>query len=132
MTSLSHAVVWIDHAQARVLHFDGDTSRVQVVLPEGGTPHLHHKANSSDSGHLPENQVYLHAVGQALAGADSVLVTGPANAKVDRMKHIARHDPLLLAKVSEVQTVDHPSDGQLLELARRHFRLTDGGAASPA
>ena len=127
MTSQLRAIVWIDHAQARVIRFDGDTSTTSVIHPEGGTPHLHHKANSIDDGHLPENQVYLHAVGKAIAGVDSVLVAGPANAKLELMKHLARHDPLLLDKVSGVQTVDHPTDGQLLDMGRRHFKMQDRG-----
>jgi stalled ribosome rescue protein Dom34 len=125
------AIVWIDHAQARVIVFDRDISSTRVIHPEGGTPHLHHKANSIDDGHLPENQAFLHAVGQAIAGVDAVLIAGPANAKLELMKHLARHDPLLLEKVSGVQTVDHPTDGQLLDIGRRHFRLNDRGRVQP-
>ena len=129
MTSRFRAVVWIDHAQARVIRFDDESSATQVIHPEGGTPHLHHKANSIDAGHVAEDQAYLHAVSQVIAGVESVLVAGPANAKLELMKHLARHDPLLLEKVSGVQTVDHPTDGQLLALARRHFRKIDRGLA---
>jgi hypothetical protein len=132
ITSQMRAIVWIDHAQARVIRFDSEASSTSVIHPVGGTPHLHHKANSIDDGHLPENQAYLHAVGQAIAGVESVLVAGPANAKLELMKHLARHDPLLLEKVSGVQTVDHPTDGQLLDLGRRHFRLSDRGLVQPA
>ena len=127
MTTSFRAIVWIDHAQARVIRFDSDTASTRVIHPAGGTPHLHHKANAVDDGHLPENQAYLHAVGQAIAEVDAVLVAGPANAKLELMKHLARHDPLLLDKVSGVQTVDHPTDGQLLDLGRRHFRMSDRG-----
>jgi hypothetical protein len=132
MAALLHAIVWIDHAQARMIQFDGETSSTHVIRPAGGTPHLHHKANSIDAGHVAENQAYLHAVGQAIAGAGSVLVAGPANAKLELMKHIARHDPLLMEKVSGVQTVDHLTDGQLLDLGRRHFRLSDRGLVQPS
>jgi hypothetical protein len=41
------------------------------------------------------------------------------------MTHVARHDPELLEKVSSVKTVDHPTDGQLLDLGRRYFKATD-------
>jgi len=132
MTTHLQAIVWIDHAQARVIRFDGDISSTRVIHPEGGTPHLHHKANSIDDGHLPENQAYLHAVGQAISDVAAVLVAGPANAKLELMKHLARHDPQLLEKVSGVQTVDHPSDGQLLDLGRRHFKQSDRGLVRPA
>lgn len=129
MTTHPRAILWIDHAMAKVIGFDGETSISTVIRPEGGTPHLHHKANSIDDGHLPENQRYFHAVGQAIAGAHQVLIAGPANAKLELMKHLSRHDPMLLEKVSGVQTVDHPTDGQLLDLGRRHFRLLDRGLA---
>jgi stalled ribosome rescue protein Dom34 len=125
----SHAIVWIDHAQARVIALTSETPAARVIHPIGGTPHLHHKANSIDAGHLAEDQTYLHAVGQALAKFDFVLVAGPANAKLELMKHIARHDPQLLSKVTAVQAADHPTDGQLLDLGRRHFSLNDGASA---
>jgi stalled ribosome rescue protein Dom34 len=125
MASPSHAIVWIDHAQARVILFDRETSSTHVIHPEGGTPHLHHRANSVDDGHAAEDQHYLHAVGQALKDVDAALVAGPANAKLELLKHIARHDPLLMEKVSGMETADHPTDGQLLDHARRHFRLND-------
>jgi hypothetical protein len=129
MTFQFRAVLWIDHAQARLIRVDGEALTTSVIHPSGGTPHLHHKAHAIDSGHLPENQSYLHAVARAIAGAESVLVTGPANAKLEFMKHLERHDPQLVAKVSEVRTVDHPSDGELLDLARRHFAQVDRGLA---
>jgi stalled ribosome rescue protein Dom34 len=123
------AIVWIDHSQARLIQFDDETSVTHVIHPEGGTPHLHHKANAIDDGHAPENQAYFHAVGKALASLDEVLLTGPANAKTELMKHLHRHDPALQKKVSAIQTVDHPTDGQLLDLGRRYFRLIDRGVA---
>lgn len=128
----ARAIVWIDHAQARLIQFDGETSVTHVIRPDGGTPHLHHKANAIDDGHEPENQMYFHAVGKALATVSAVLVTGPANAKTELMKHLGRHDPVLLKKVSAIQTVDHPTDGQLLDLGRRYFRLIDRGLVPPS
>jgi hypothetical protein len=127
MPSKTRAIVWIDHAQARMIKLDDDTWVTNVIRPQGGTPHLHHKANSIDDGHAPENQAYFHAVGKALEGVGAVLVTGPANAKTELMKHITRHDPALLGKVSAIQTVDHPTDGQLVDLARHHFASIDRG-----
>jgi hypothetical protein len=78
MTAQPLAIIWIDHAQARVIRFGPESSSLSVIHPAGGTPHLHHKANSVDSGHRAEDQAYLHDVGQALAGIDSALVAGPA------------------------------------------------------
>jgi hypothetical protein len=127
MPFTTRAIIWIDHAQARMIKFNADTCVTEVIRPEGGTPHLHHKAHAIDDGHAPENQAYFHAVSKALESVSAVLVTGPANAKTELVKHIARHDPALLDKVSAIRTVDHPTDGQLLDLARHHFGLIDRG-----
>jgi hypothetical protein len=54
-----------------------------------------------------------------------VLITGPANAKLELIKHIHQHDPALMKKIVGVETVDHPSDGQLVAYARRYMPATD-------
>ena len=57
--------------------------------------------------------------------AQEILVVGPANAKIEFIKHLDAHAHDLKKKVVAVETVDHPSDGQLLEYARKHFRPID-------
>jgi stalled ribosome rescue protein Dom34 len=119
-----HAVVWIDHAEAHVMHFSREDVEKKLVH---GKPHrhLHHKKNAQSSGHEPEDQAYYHKVAEALQGAEEILVVGPANAKTELVKHLNAHDPALGKKVVAVETVDHPSDGQLLAYARKHFRAID-------
>ena len=53
------------------------------------------------------------------------LVTGPAHAKTEMIKHISQHDPALMKKIVGVETVDHPSDGQLVAHARHYFKAED-------
>ena len=68
---------------------------------------------------------YYHEIAQALRGTAEILITGPANAKQELVKHLQEHDKAVAACVSAVQTLDHPSDGQLLAHARKHFRAAD-------
>lgn len=119
-----HAVVWIDHTEAHVLHFTREDVEKKLVH---GKPErqIHTKANAQSSGHAAENQAYYHKVAEALAGAQEILVVGPANAKTEFVKHLNAHDPELGKMVVAVETVDHPSDGQLLAYARKHFRAID-------
>jgi hypothetical protein len=42
-----HAVVWIDHRQARVFRFNGSDADKLVVDPDNPVRTLHHKVNSS-------------------------------------------------------------------------------------
>src|SRR5262249_10598551 len=120
-----HAVIWIDHHEARVFHFSPTDVERLVLHPDHPTKHIHHKANSIGRGHAAEDHAFLQAVAQSIADAGAVLVTGPANAKTELIKHISQHDPTLMKIIVGVETVDHPSDGQLVAYARRYFKAED-------
>jgi stalled ribosome rescue protein Dom34 len=120
-----HAVVWIDHHEARVFHFGATDIERLVLHPKDPVRHIHHKANSIGSGHAAEDEHFLHSVAQAIADAGAVLITGPANAKTELIKHIHHHDPQLMKIVVGIETVDHPSDGQLVAHARQYFKAED-------
>jgi hypothetical protein len=125
VTEHYHAVVWIDHHEARVFHFNPTEVDKLVLHPHNPTKHIHHKANSIGSGHAAEDHAFLQAVADALAGAGAVLITGPASAKTELVKHIHRHDPKMMNAITAVETIDHPSDGALLAYARKYFHGSD-------
>ena len=120
-----HAAVWIDHHEARVFHFSPSDVETLVLRPDHPTKHIHHKANSIGSGHAAEDQNFLEAVAQSIADAGAVLITGPANAKTELIKHISQRDPQLMKKIAGVETVDHPSNAQLVAYARHYFKAED-------
>ena len=120
-----HAVVWIDHHEARVFHFNPTDVERLVLHPDHPTRHIHHKANAIGSGHAAEDEDFLHAVAQAITDAGAVLITGPANAKNELVKHIHHHDPKLMNVIAGVETVDHPSDAELVAHARHYLKVTD-------
>jgi stalled ribosome rescue protein Dom34 len=120
-----HAVIWIDHREARVFHFSPTEVERLVLHPDHPTRHIHHKANSIGSGHAPADQEYLHAVTESIADAGAVLIAGPANAKTQLVEHIRLHDPSLAKAIAGVETVDHPSDAQLVAHARKYLAATD-------
>ena len=55
-----HAVVWIDHHQARIYHFNAEDIEALRVLPENPHVHLHHHRGSITDGHAQEDQHYYH------------------------------------------------------------------------
>ena len=120
-----HAVIWIDHREARVFHFNPTDVDKLVLHPDHPTKHIHHKANSIGSGHVSADKEFLHAVVELVADAGAVLIIGPANTKNDLVKHIHEHDPRLMKIIAGVETVDHPSDGELVAHARHYFTATD-------
>jgi hypothetical protein len=105
-----HAVIWIEKL---VLH------------PDHPTKHIHHKANAIGSGHAETDDDFLHAVAASVADAGAVLITGPANTKAQLVAHIDKHDPALMKTIAGVETVDHPSDAELVAFARHYLAVSD-------
>jgi stalled ribosome rescue protein Dom34 len=122
MSGHFHAVVWIDHHEARIFHFSASESDVVVVHPQHPVRHIHHKANTIGSGHAAEDHAFLQQVADALVDAGAILVTGPANEKTVLINHIEQHAPALKAKIKGVEALDHPTDGEILALARKFFK----------
>ena len=125
MTEHYHAVVWIDHHEARIYEFNASDVTRTTVHSSHPHQHIHHKANARDSGHAPVDEGFLEGVTQALMGAGAILITGPANAKKELAGYIQREHPDVGKRISGVETLDHPSDGELLALARRFFKADD-------
>jgi stalled ribosome rescue protein Dom34 len=120
-----HAVIWIDHREARVFHFSPSDVEKLVLHADNPSRHIHHKANSIGSGHAQPDQGYLRAVTESVSDAGAVLITGPANAKTELVEYIRLHDPKLTKVIAGVETVDHPSDAQLVAYARKYLVATD-------
>lgn len=123
--SFKHAVVWIDNREAHVIHFNAETSDAEVIKTQSKHPHLHHHAGTLGSGNVTNDEHYLHAVTQGIADAQEVLVVGPGSAKLKLLKHIHGHDPKVTEKIVGVETVDHPTDPQLLAFAKKYFVKVD-------
>jgi stalled ribosome rescue protein Dom34 len=93
-----------------------------MLHPEHATRHIHHKTHSIGSGHAAEDQDFFQRVEDAIVDAGAVLVTGPANAKTELVKHIEQHARALSAKIVGVATLDHPTDNEILAMARSYFK----------
>ena len=112
------------------MHISPDDVESSVVRPANPHRKLHHKrgmdkGGAVGSGRAPEDQQFYHEVVEALNGAQEILIVGPASAKLHLLKHIHSHDPSLSDKVIGVETIDHPSDAQLVAYARKYFKAAD-------
>lgn len=67
----------------------------------------------------------MHEVVEAVASANEILIVGPSSAKLELMKHMVKHDANIASKVVGIETVDHPSDAQLLAYAKKSFTRID-------
>jgi hypothetical protein len=123
-TGPHHALVWIDHHEARVYRFASEVSQSthHIIRDERSPAHLHHKANSIGSGHAAVSHAYLETVAMDILDARAILIVGPSSAKHELYKHIERHHPALLSLIVGVEPLDHPGDGPLLAHAAKSFR----------
>ena len=120
-----HAVVWLDHAEAHVMQISPDDVEKSIVYPVNPHIHLHSRRGTLGSGRQAEDTDYYHAIVEALKGAQEILVVGPAQAKLQLIKHIHAHDHAMVDKVVGVETVDHPTDAQVVAYARKYFVAKD-------
>jgi stalled ribosome rescue protein Dom34 len=121
MSNYIHALVWIDHREAKVFHFDAENSQEVIVRNSHAHQNLHHKANSGDSGHVPVDKEYLRRVVAEVAAAGAILIVGPGSAKTELRTYALRDRPDVASKISAVETLDHPTDRQLLAFGRKFF-----------
>ena len=120
-----HAVIWLDHSEAHVFHFTPDDVEKLTAQSTNPRPHQHHKRGSTGSGNAKEDHAYFEHVTGLLKGAQEILVVGPAKAKLDLIKHIHKHHQDMVPKIAGVETLDHPTDGQLVAYARKYFHAKD-------
>jgi stalled ribosome rescue protein Dom34 len=120
-----HAIVWLDHAEAKVFAFNADDVDVTVLHPHEHKAHIHHKANSIGSGKAATDPEYLHQIAQALNTAGEILIVGPGSTKLELIRHLQKHDPAVEKKVIGIETVDHPTDKQIVAHARKYFGAAD-------
>jgi hypothetical protein len=120
-----HAVIWIDHHEARVLHFNADDADEKVLHPDHPASSLHHKAGTPGGHRELEDQRFLESVARAVVGAGAVLIVGPSSEKNELVKHIKRYHPEMTIRIEGVESLDHPTDGELLAYARSHAKSAD-------
>jgi stalled ribosome rescue protein Dom34 len=119
-----HAVVWIDHARARVFHFNVEEADKTAIRPDHAVRDIHH--GEKRTGHrVAEDQAFLERVAGAIADAGAILIVGPAQEKDAFAKFLAEKHPTIRTHVEAVESADHPTDGELLDHARRFVKAAD-------
>jgi stalled ribosome rescue protein Dom34 len=120
-----HAVVWLDHRHAKVVDFSVDDKHVVNVHHAGGHRQVHHKAGSTGAGHPADDAAFFEQIVVALADAQEILITGPGTAKAGFRDHVAKRHAALAKRIVGVETLDHPTEGELLAHARKVFKRVD-------
>lgn len=122
--TMFHAVVWLDHKNAQVLQFDAEHVEKEKVKA-----HTHHTAYHGSQ--VRTEHEFFGQVCDALEGIQEVLVTGSHQAQADFRHYVEKHRPQTARFIVGWEAVDHPSEGQLVALARKWFLKYDRMAGTP-
>ena len=118
-----HAVVWIDHHHAQVLHFDAERVQVRKVQ-------AHRVETRQHGSDVRTEHEFFGEVCDELDDVDKVLVTGSKTPLIDFHHYVDKHCPVVAARIVGWETVDHPSENQLASFAWQYFVQHDRLAAA--
>lgn len=116
--SLHRAVIRIDHHTAQIIEFDADHTEAHKVKAHAHYTRQHGSAVRSEHEFFAEVCV-------ALANIPQLLVTGSHQAQADFRHYVEKHCPGMLKQIAGWETVDSPSEGELVALAKQHFLKID-------
>lgn len=119
-----HAIVWLDHHEARVLQFDAESVDTHRVVA-----HTHNtKQHGSE---VRTEHEFFAQVCAALAGIPEILVSGSKTALADMRHYAEKHRAETSRRIIGYEVVDHPSDNQLVAMARAFFLKHDRMQGTP-
>lgn len=113
-----HAVVWLDHHNAHIVHFDAEHLKSERIKASSRHTRQHGSAVRTE-------HEFLADVCEALKDTNEVLVVGAQQSQAFFRHYVEKHRPQLAPRVVGYENVDHPSEPQLVALARRFFLKHD-------
>ena len=125
MTVHGHAAVFIDHHEAKVYHVDLDSFDERTIASPHVHVHRHPKGAAEKHDHPDDLTHFFVDVAKALNDAEQILIVGPSTAKLQFVNYVKENDRALAAKIVGVETLDHPSDGQLVAYAKKYFHVPE-------
>lgn len=122
---MTHAVVWIDHPEARIFHVHPGAADESRILSPQHHVHRHPKGRGEPREHPEDSRHFFDEVARGLDGIDSVLIVGPASAKHEFFTFAQEKHRQLASRIVGVETADHPTGGEIVAHARHYFKASD-------
>ena len=112
--SLFHAVVFVDHHHAQVLQFDAQQAPEQKL-------HEHQYLTRQHASGVRSEHEFFGQVCDALEGVTQELVTGGHQGLADFRHFVEAHRPQAAKQIVGYEVVGHPSENELVVIARKYF-----------
>jgi stalled ribosome rescue protein Dom34 len=120
-----HVVVWLDHQEARIYYLHPD--RVdEASLAAPNHHHLKHPRGAAEpKAHPDDAKRFFHEVVRSIEDSQEILIVGPSTAKLELIRYLHKHAPKLEPNIIGVETIDHPTPGELINYAKKYFAAAD-------
>lgn len=116
---MANYVVFIDLEHAKIFELHGDKVEAHNMRRH---EIRHHGGSEKEKNNHKNAEKFFHQVAGTLSNAHEILIVGPGPAKEHFKSHVEKHDHEIGKKVVGVETVDHPTDNQIVALAKKFFK----------
>lgn len=117
---MANYVVWLDSSEAKVFELHPTEVNEKTLRRK---EIRHHNGVEKEQNNHKDSEKFFHTVAEALTGANEVLLVGPGDAKLHFKNHLERHHHTEIGKkIVGTETVDHPTDNQIVALAKKFFK----------
>src|SRR5258708_35439410 len=120
MTLHAGSAVWSDHQEAHVFRVTAGSFDESVVEAPTHHTHRHPKGPTAEHHHPDDMHRFFADVAKALGSAERILVMGPSTAKLQFLRYLREHTPVLEPRAVGIETVDHPTDRQIISTIRNN------------
>ena len=118
--------VWIDHKKAIIATLAGRSERVRQITSQverrvrySGAAQMDSAEDQRDRRFTGRLNAYYDEVVACIRDADSILILGPGEAKIELKERLGRE--LLGGRIVGIETVDKMTDPQVAAAVRQHF-----------
>lgn len=123
MNDYHHAIVWLDHSEAKVYRFGGDQDTEVDIHSHTSLQRLHHTGTGWQAGgNQPQDAEFFKRIVGALDHLGGTVITGPGNAKFALKAFIDNYRPSAATRVFAVETQDQPDADALLAVGREFLK----------
>jgi stalled ribosome rescue protein Dom34 len=115
---MSLLAVWVDREHAKIFRFSANgLTHTNYVSHEP----RHHTHDLDQKDHFVFEKHFFKEFTHELLGAEQILILGPGVAKHHFRNYLIEHHPEFAKNIVGCETVDHPTDAQIISEARKYF-----------
>ncbi|MEO5969767.1 MAG: eRF1 domain 2 [Bdellovibrionia bacterium] len=125
---MSLFVIWVDGSQAKLFQFVDEKAEL-LTLHSHRTDHHTHPSDQMDK--AQQERKFYNEIAHKLNPASQILILGPGVAKQHFQTYLTEHYPVFARRIVGCEAVDHPTDNQIISLAKTYFKTQALPAHSP-